>query len=106
MVKAYRHEGFLDFPDVLLWSDRELEILLGQTVVVLVDHHDGQQSTEGPEKDSVNVVFWFVSPALMNRWEWLTNCITDPDTEGKEEDDTNSVKTHTKEQISNDPSIV
>jgi hypothetical protein len=36
----------------------------------------------------------------------LTNGITDLDAEGKEEDDSNGVKTDTKEQISNDPSVV
>lgn len=50
------HQRLLDFPDVLLGSNRELEVLLGQTVVVLVDHHDGEESAEGPEKDTVDIV--------------------------------------------------
>ena len=36
----------------------------------------------------------------------LTNGITDGNAEGKENDDTDSVESHTENQVSNDPSVV
>lgn len=49
-------QQLLHFPVIHPGADRELEVLLGDRVPVLVHHHDGEQVARGSEEETVEVV--------------------------------------------------
>jgi hypothetical protein len=55
---------FFDFPAVLLGTDRELEIFLGDGVPVLVDHHDGEEIADAGKEETVEVVLHSITDRL------------------------------------------
>ena len=45
-----------DFPDITLSTNAEFEVLLGDRVPVLVDHHHGKESANCAKEETINIV--------------------------------------------------
>ena len=84
-------EGLLDFPNCCLTANTEFEILLGDRVPVLVDHHDTEEHAESEEEETVDVVL---------------DSIADGHAEGEEYNLGDSEEGGTKEDITNRPPVV
>ena len=57
-------QELLDLPVALFGANAELEVLAGNGVPVLVDHHDGKKVTYGGEEETVQVVLDAVADAV------------------------------------------
>lgn len=84
-------EGLLDFPNSRLTANTEFEILLGDRVPVLVDHHDTEEHAESEEEETIDVVL---------------DSIANGHAEGEEDDLGDSEEGGTKEDITNRPPVV
>lgn len=84
-------EGLLDFPNSRLAANTEFEVLFGDRVPVLVDHHDTEKHAESEKEETVNVVL-----------DSIANCHA----EGEEDNLCDSEERGTKEDITNWPPVV
>ena len=91
LALARPQEGLLDFPNCRLTTDTEFEILLGNRVPVLVDHHDTEKHAESEEEETVNVVL-----------DSIANCHA----EGEEDNLCDSEEGGAEEDITNWPPVV
>jgi hypothetical protein len=91
LALSLSHEGLFDFPNSCLTANTEFEILLGDRVPVLVDHHDTEEHAESEEEEAVNVVL---------------DSIADCHAEGEEDNLGDSEEGGTEEDITNRPSVV
>lgn len=55
---------FFDFPSIRFNAHRELEVLFGDIIPELVDHHDGEQVTERSEEETIKIVLYVVTDCI------------------------------------------
>lgn len=77
----------LDLPDGSLVSDGKLEVLLGDRVPVLVDHHHAEEHAERKEEEPVDVVLDRVADRDRERKQDNAADSEEPDSEQDVSDD-------------------
>lgn len=91
LALSLSHVGLFDFPNSRFTANTEFEILLGDRVPVLVDHHDTEEHAESEEEETVDVVL-----------DGIANCHA----EGEEDNLGDSEEGSTEEDITNRPPVV
>lgn len=81
----------LDFPNRRLRADTELEVLFGDAVPVLVDHHDREKHADGEEEEAIDVVL---------------DGVADSYAEGEEDDLSNSKEGGAEDDVANRPAVI
>ena len=91
LALSLSQEGLLDLPNRCLTANTKFEILLGDRVPVLVDHHDTEEHAKSEEEETVDVVL---------------DSIADSHAEGEEDNLGDSEEGSTEEDITDWPPIV
>lgn len=91
LALSLSQEGLLDLPNRCFTANTKFEILLGDRVPVLVDHHDTEEHAKSEEEETVDVVL---------------DSIADGHAEGEEDNLGDSEEGSTEEDITNWPPVV